>query len=104
MAGVVGALFRSELRVVLRSGRVSDFNELFGLDWALEANALFKQLIDRRDHPALIDYPALGSVRSAAMRICSGRPRRTASRARASPTCRAACQQAAHPRMRACSG
>lgn len=39
-----------------------DFNEPFGLDWALEAQALFRQLIDQDRHAELADYPALGEA------------------------------------------
>jgi len=35
-------------------------NEPFALDWALEASDLFKELIGKDDHAALIDYPTLG--------------------------------------------
>jgi 4,5-DOPA dioxygenase extradiol len=45
---------------VLRNNSLSDFKEPFGLDWAIEANELFKKLIDENNYQALIDYPALG--------------------------------------------
>ena len=46
-------------RVVTGNG-VDDFNRPFGLDWAIEANDLFKKLIDENNHQALIDYRSLG--------------------------------------------
>jgi 4,5-DOPA dioxygenase extradiol len=50
-------------RVVIRG---DDFNEPFGFDWALEANGLFKKLIDEERHEKLMDYKELGkSVRLA---------------------------------------
>lgn len=39
----------------------NDFNQPFGFDWALEANALFKQLINGNRHRELADYLSLGS-------------------------------------------
>lgn len=48
--------------VVLRSNSLSDFHEPFGLDWALEAGALFKRLMDEGRHQELIDYQALGEA------------------------------------------
>jgi 4,5-DOPA dioxygenase extradiol len=39
---------------------MSDFNKPFGFDWAIEANELFKQLINDNRHDKLIDYQALG--------------------------------------------
>lgn len=43
-----------------------DFNKPFGLDWAVEANELFKRLINENRHAELADYPSLGdSVRLA---------------------------------------
>ena len=49
-------------RVVLMGNDLGDFNRPFGLDWALEANALFKKLIDEHNHPALINYQLLGKA------------------------------------------
>jgi 4,5-DOPA dioxygenase extradiol len=37
-----------------------DFNTPFGLDWALEANGLFKRLIDENRHQELANYRSLG--------------------------------------------
>jgi len=39
-----------------------DFQSPFGFDWALEANALFKKLIDENRHEELVDYRSLGSA------------------------------------------
>lgn len=38
------------------------FNEPFGFDWALEANGLFKKLIDEERHEDLIRYKELGKA------------------------------------------
>jgi 4,5-DOPA dioxygenase extradiol len=57
-----GNMVHNLFRVVLRGGGVGDFNAPFGLPWALEANALFRRLIDAGDHDALIDYPSLGDA------------------------------------------
>ncbi len=51
------------LRRVRLTGRgFEDFNRPFAFDWAVEANDLFKKLIDECDHGPLIDYPSLGSA------------------------------------------
>lgn len=42
------------------TGSVDDFDKPFGFDWAIEANDLFKKLIDERNHRPLVDYPSLG--------------------------------------------
>jgi 4,5-DOPA dioxygenase extradiol len=55
-----GNLVHNLGRVRLRTGSLSGFNEPYGFDWALEANALFKELIDQRKHERLIDYRLLG--------------------------------------------
>ena len=46
-------------RVVLRS---DDFNEPFGLDWALEASNTIKTLIREERYEELMDYGKLGSA------------------------------------------
>jgi 4,5-DOPA dioxygenase extradiol len=46
--------------VEFRGNTMSDFNKPFGFDWAIEANELFKQLINDNRHDKLIDYQALG--------------------------------------------
>lgn len=55
-----GNMVHNLRRIVLKGNSMSDFNQPFGLDWAIEANELFKKLIDEKDHQALIDYPVLG--------------------------------------------
>jgi len=50
------------LRRVVLPGGWGDFNQPFGLDWALEASALLKKLIDADEHQALINYPELGAA------------------------------------------
>ncbi len=45
-------------RMVLKG----DFNEPFGLDWAIEANETLETLINERRHDELIDYPSLGKA------------------------------------------
>jgi 4,5-DOPA dioxygenase extradiol len=57
-----GNMVHNLRRIAIRGGGVDDFNVPYGFDWAIEANGLFKKLIDERNHPALIDYPALGSA------------------------------------------
>ena len=55
-----GNLVHNLGRVVLQSGDFSDFNRPFGLDWAIQANNLFKKLIDEKKHAELANYKALG--------------------------------------------
>ncbi len=51
------------LRLVrLVSGSVEDFNRPYGFDWALEANELFKKLINEDRHRELANYKSLGSA------------------------------------------
>jgi 4,5-DOPA dioxygenase extradiol len=57
-----GNMVHNLRRVVLRGNSLSDFNTPFGLDWALEAGALFKQLIDEGRYAELADYQSLGSA------------------------------------------
>ena len=57
-----GNMVHNLRRIVLRGGGLDDFNTPFGLDWALEASALFKKLIDENRHAELINYPALGTA------------------------------------------
>jgi 4,5-DOPA dioxygenase extradiol len=49
-------------RIAFPAHGPGDFNAPFGLDWALEAGALIKQLIDANHHQDLINYRALGSA------------------------------------------
>ncbi|MGD0783975.1 MAG: 4,5-DOPA dioxygenase extradiol, partial [Candidatus Aminicenantales bacterium] len=53
-----GNIVHNLRRVVLRG---DDFNEPFGLDWALEASAKIKALIRENRHEELIAYGRLGS-------------------------------------------
>jgi 4,5-DOPA dioxygenase extradiol len=57
-----GNIVHNLRRVVLRSNSLDAFNTPFGLDWALEASALFKRLIDEDRHAELADYQSLGSA------------------------------------------
>lgn len=50
------------LRRVVLPGGWGDFNQPFGLDWALEASDLLKKLILEDNHAALINYPELGTA------------------------------------------
>ena len=49
-------------RVVVRGDGLSDFNKPFGFDWAIEANELFKKLINENRHLELADYLSLGQA------------------------------------------
>jgi 4,5-DOPA dioxygenase extradiol len=55
-----GNLVHNLGRVRLRSGTLAGFNDEFGFDWAIEANDLFKKLIEGREHDRLLDYRTLG--------------------------------------------
>ena len=57
-----GNMVHNLRRVVLPTHSLADFNTPFGLEWAIEANTLFKKLIDDGNHPALIDYTSLGTA------------------------------------------
>ncbi|HBY07684.1 MAG TPA: 4,5-DOPA dioxygenase extradiol [Chloroflexi bacterium] len=57
-----GNLVHNLNRVVLKGNSWHDFNKPFGLDWAIEANELFKKLIDDDRHKELINYPKLGAA------------------------------------------
>jgi 4,5-DOPA dioxygenase extradiol len=57
-----GNIVHNLRRVVMMGNSLSDFNRPFGLDWALEANDLFKRLIDGNRHEELINYQALGEA------------------------------------------
>jgi len=47
---------------VIRGNSLSDFNKPYGFDWALEANELFKKLIDENRHDELVQYQSLGEA------------------------------------------
>ncbi len=55
-----GNLVHNLRRITFRGGGYADFNQPFGLDWALEANELFKKLINENRHADLIHYQDLG--------------------------------------------
>jgi 4,5-DOPA dioxygenase extradiol len=57
-----GNLVHNLGRVRLRAGSPEGFNEPFGFDWALEANALFKDLIATGSYEKLADYRSLGAA------------------------------------------
>ena len=57
-----GNIVHNLRRVRLQGAWPDGINEPYGFDWAIEANDLFKKLIDERDHLALINYQALGSA------------------------------------------
>ena len=61
-----GNMVHNLVLVGFRGDTMSDFNKPFGFDWAIEANELFKKLINEDSHEKLINYQALGqSVRLA---------------------------------------
>jgi 4,5-DOPA dioxygenase extradiol len=49
-------------QVEVRGDGLRDFNRPFGFPWALEANDLFKKLIDENRHEELLDYHTLGNA------------------------------------------
>ena len=55
-----GNLVHNLRKQVLTGNPEIDFKQPFGLDWALEANALFKMFIDEDRHQELMDYKKLG--------------------------------------------
>ncbi len=57
-----GNIVHNLRRVVPPGNSLSDFNRPFGLPWAIEANELFKKLIDENNHQTLIEYPSLGTA------------------------------------------
>jgi 4,5-DOPA dioxygenase extradiol len=57
-----GNIVHNLRRVVLKGSSLSDFNTPFGLDWAIEANELFKKLIGQNDVRQLANYAALGTA------------------------------------------
>ena len=48
--------------VEVRNDGRRDFNQTLGFNWAIEANALFKKLIDDERHDELADYHSLGNA------------------------------------------
>jgi 4,5-DOPA dioxygenase extradiol len=59
-----GNIVHNLRRVVIRG---NDFNEPFGLDWAIEASQLFRRLIDEDRHSELINYQSLGPAANLAV-------------------------------------
>ena len=57
-----GNMVHNLSRIVFKVNAPGDFNTPFGLDWAIEANALFKRLIDENRHQELADYLSLGNA------------------------------------------
>jgi 4,5-DOPA dioxygenase extradiol len=55
-----GNIVHNLRRIALKDNNWDNFNEPYGLGWAIEASNLFKKLIDENNHQALIDYPSLG--------------------------------------------
>jgi 4,5-DOPA dioxygenase extradiol len=55
-----GNMVHNLRRVVMAGNSISDFNRPYGLDWAIEANELFKKLIITDQHAELINYHVLG--------------------------------------------
>jgi len=49
-------------RLVVKGNGPGDFNNTFGLDWAIEANELFKRLINENRHSELTNYLSLGDA------------------------------------------
>ena len=57
-----GNMVHNLRRIAVRGNGLGDFNQPFGLDWAIEANALFKRLIDENRHADLANYLSLGNA------------------------------------------
>ena len=57
-----GNLVHNLSRLVVTGNGPGDFNNPFGLDWAIEANELFKRLINENRHPELANYLSLGDA------------------------------------------
>lgn len=57
-----GNMVHNLRRLVATGNGPGDFNQPFGLDWAIEANGLFKQLINESRHSELADYLSLGDA------------------------------------------
>lgn len=49
-------------RIVIPGGHPDDFNKPYGFDWAIEANELFKRLINENRHADLVNYHSLGDA------------------------------------------
>ena len=57
-----GNMVHNLSRLVVKGNGLRDLNKSFGLDWAIEANALFKRLINENRHSELANYPSLGNA------------------------------------------
>jgi 4,5-DOPA dioxygenase extradiol len=57
-----GNMVHNLRRIVFRGNGPANFNEPFGLDWAIEANELFKKLINENRHTELAHYQNLGKA------------------------------------------
>ena len=57
-----GNMVHNLRRISLPAGSPDGFNTRYGLDWALEANAMMKSLIDSGQHDKLADYRSLGTA------------------------------------------
>jgi len=57
-----GNMVHNLSRLVVKGNGLLDLNKSFGLDWAIEANALFKRLINENRHSELANYPSLGNA------------------------------------------
>ena len=55
-----GNMVHNLRHVVMTANNISDFNRPYGLDWAIEANEIFKKLIITDQHAELINYHVLG--------------------------------------------
>ncbi|MCX6017803.1 MAG: 4,5-DOPA dioxygenase extradiol [Chloroflexi bacterium] len=55
-----GNMVHNLRRIALPAGSTEGFNTRYGLDWALEANMVFKELIDAGRFDHLADYKSLG--------------------------------------------
>ena len=57
-----GNMVHNLRRIAFAGGGIADFNRPFGLDWAIEANTVFKDLILKNRHEKLTDYLSLGEA------------------------------------------
>ncbi|MGZ8946182.1 MAG: 4,5-DOPA-extradiol-dioxygenase [Methylococcaceae bacterium] len=57
-----GNMVHNLRRLVITGNGPGYLNKPFGLGWAIEANELFKQLINENRHSELANYPSLGNA------------------------------------------
>jgi len=57
-----GNMVHNLSRLVVKGNGLRDLNKPFGLGWAIEANELFKRLINENRHSELANYPSLGDA------------------------------------------